>query len=557
MPHRLKQGRLQLAGRLERLANACILLTGWQRYFAAFAAGLLTALTMPPVDFPLIAFFTFPVMVWLMDGVYGDSASSLIGKIKSAFLPGWWFGFGYFLAGLWWIGSAFLVEADDFLWALPFAVLGFPAFLAIFWGFATLFSRLLWSEGWLRVFGFAAAFALMEYLRGTLLTGFPWNTIGYAAMIHPVLMQVASLIGLFGVTLLALLAFAIPLVVLATPKHVMANRLLPLAFVALLLAGQVGFGVWRFASHLTDYVDDVNLRLVNPAIPQKTKFDPDREEEIIATYLELSGRLLGEENKSLENTQYLIWPESVFPFLVTERRDVLSAIAELLPPGTQLITGAMRAEPGTAGDPYGKIYNSVLLIDENGEIAAAADKTHLVPFGEYLPFQAFLESLGLEQLTRLRGGFEQGAERNVISGKAGGAFLPLICYEIIFSGEILDTEIPSDANAGGAKWIVNLTNDAWFGRTPGPWQHLRQSVVRAVEEGLPVVRVANRGISGVIDPYGRLRATLPIDEASVTESALPKPSEETVFSRYRNQPFFLLLIISLVISMFSRLRRVS
>lgn len=507
---------------------------------------------MPPFDFFLVLFFTLPVMVWLMDGVHGDSASGLYAKMKAAFLPGWWFGFGYFLAGLWWIGSAFLVEAEDFLWALPFAVVGFPAFLAIFWGCATLLARLLWSGTWLRVIAFAAAFALIEFLRGMVLTGFPWNTIGYAAMVHPVPMQLASLLGLYGVTLYAVFVFSLPLVVMATPVHFRTNKKVPLLLTGILVTGQLAYGGWRYATHLTDYVDDVNLRIVNPAIPQATKFDPEEEDRIIATYLALSSRLLGEEKTSLENTQYLIWPESVFPFLVTERRDVLSAIAALLPEGTQLITGAMRAEPGAAGDPYGKVYNSVLIIDENGEISAAADKTHLVPFGEYLPFQAFLESIGLEQLTRLRGGFEQGAERVLLAGKTGAPFLPLICYEIIFSGEIRDGGSGAHADA---KWIVNLTNDAWFGDTPGPWQHLRQSVVRAVEEGLPVVRVANRGISGVIDPYGRLRSTLPIGEPSVTESALPRPAPETVFARYHHLPFLALLLACLFISLVSRVRK--
>jgi len=529
-----------------------VLLTGWRRYFAAFGAGLISALAMAPTDFFPVLFVTFPIMVWLLDGVYGDSPQGVFGKARQAFLPGWWFGFGYFLAGLWWIGSAFLVESEDFLWALPLAVVGFPAFLALFWGFATLIARLFWSDHWLRIFAFALAFSVIEFLRGSVLTGFPWNTIGYAALFHPVLMQAASVIGLYGITLTAIVVFAVPLVVLATPAHLKMSRIVPFALIIILAAAQLGFGMWRFVSNQTDYVDDVTLRLVNPVIDQKVKFDPDRQDEIIATYLELSARRLGEESRPLENTTYLIWPESVFPFLLTERRDVLSSIADLLPSGTQLITGAMRAEPGTAGDPYGKVYNSIFLIAENGEIISAADKTHLVPFGEYLPFQQTLESFGLEQLTRLRGGFEPGAERVTLTGSKGGSFLPLICYEIIFSGSILRAVDPA---AAAPSWIVNLTNDAWFGNTPGPWQHLRQSVVRAVEEGLPVIRVANSGISAVIDPYGRQRAIISRSERGVSVSALPKPSSATVFATYRHLPFMILLALSALIALHSRLRR--
>lgn len=532
-------------GRLERLANWCVLLTGWKRYLVAFGAGLASALAMPPFDLVFVLFVTLPVMVWIMDGAYGDGHQTFPARIRAAFLPGWWFGFGYFIAGLWWLGNAFLIEADIFVWAMPLAVAGLPAFLAIFFGVSTIIARLLWSDGAMRLFAFAAALSAMEFARGHVLTGFPWNTLGYAALFHSVLMQSVSLIGLYGMTIMAILVFTAPLVLLASPVAGRTRKTW-LALSGLLIMAQVGYGAGRMITNQTDYVDGVDIRIMQPNINQRKKFNPENEDEIIRTYLELSASLEGEEQTNLENTDWLVWPESAFPFLLTERREVLGAIGELLPPGTRLVTGAMRAEPGAGGDPYGKVYNSVLLIEENGEISAAADKTHLVPFGEYLPFQPTLESIGLQQLTRMRGGFEAGSSRRLLALDTDHPFLPLVCYEIIFSGQIRNPYSGAEAEP---KWIVNLTNDAWFGFTPGPYQHLRQSMVRAVEEGLPVVRVANTGVSAVIDAYGRMKARIPLGERGVRDSGLPTPTATpTLFSRYGHTIFFAMLVFALLLA---------
>jgi apolipoprotein N-acyltransferase len=259
----------------------------------------------------------------------------------------------------------------------------------------------------------------------------------------------------------------------------------------------------------------------------------------------------------LEGTNYVIWPESAFPFLLTERRDVLSMIGEMLPEGTQLITGAMRAEPNAAGNIYGKVYNSVFVIDETGEIIEAADKTHLVPFGEYLPFQETLEAIGLRQLTQLRGGFEAGAERKLLLQQSEFPLLALICYEIIFSGSLFDQE--DDLLEGGEsspKWIVNLTNDGWFGFTPGPYQHLRQSVLRAVEEGIPVIRVANTGISAVIDPYGRILMRTRLGMEAVIDSKLPRSSVPTIFTQFRHLGFYIILGLFFILALLTRRRAI-
>lgn len=537
--------------RLESLSARFVLLLGWNRYLAALAAGLLSALSMAPLDFSPILFLTIPVFVWILDGVYADGKNGWYAALKSPFLCGWWFGFGYFLMGLWWVGNAFLVEAEEFIWLLPFAVILLPAGLAVFWGIAALLSRLLWSDRWPRVFALVFSFALLEYLRSFVFTGLAWNALGYAAMPLPVFMQSASVVGLHGITAISLLVFAIPLTVLAMPIGLIVGRKMPLLLTVFLISLHLGYGAYKMTGNPTEYEPEVTLRLMQPNIDQKMKFDREQEAGIIQKYLKLS-EATSSDGKSLAGTDYLIWPESAFPFLLTERRDVLASIGSLLPNGTRLVTGAMRAEPGAAGNPYGNVYNSIFLIADNGEIVEAADKTHLVPFGEYLPFQATLEDLGFEQLTRLRGGFEAGAARKLLAQGSNHPILPLICYEIIFPSEVRQDFYRSSF---APKWIVNLTNDAWFGFTPGPYQHLRQSIVRGVELGLPVIRVANSGISVVTDASGRILKRLELGQDGIIDSALPKAAATTIYSSFGELPFFGFLFFCLLVAITSLLRR--
>lgn len=519
--------------RLEKLSAWFVLTSGKTRYAIAFLAGLASALSMAPFDAFPILFFTLPIFIWLLDGAFSDAREGVFTLNKTSFLIGWWFGFGYFVAGLWWIANALLVDGNAFAWAVPLAVIALPAGLAIFWGFAAMAMRWFWSEDWTRVLIFAVFLSLFEYLRGTLFTGFPWNTLGYAAMTFPVTMQSVSVIGLYGITFFAVIIFASPLIALSTSNAEggVAKKLLALSFI--LAITHVGYGAYRLSNNPTQYVEDVSLRLVQPNINQADKFKPENSSKILGTYLRLSSKA------GIEKTTHVIWPESAFPFFLTERRDALAAIAAMLPDGTQLITGAVRAEPSAAGNPYGYVYNTTYSINSEGEIQDAADKVHLVPFGEYLPFQETLEAFGLRQVTRMRGGFKAGVQRRLLDGGIAGAFLPLICYEIIFSGEAGEY---AGGNNAQARWIVNVTNDAWYGKTPGPYQHSRQSIIRGVEIGLPVIRVANSGISTVSDPFGRITNSIPLGIEGILDSKLPTSAKITIFSTYGMFPFFALLL---------------
>jgi len=468
---------------MERLAGRVILLWGWRRSLLAFLAGALATLSQAPYDFFAVCLVSFPVLVWLIDGAAAEGGRGLVGRLRPAFAVGWWFGFGYFLAGLWWVGNALLVEAESFAWALPLAILVLPAGLALFYGLAAALARLFWSDGIGRILALAFGFGAAEWLRAVLFTGFPWSSIGYAAMPTPPLMQSSSVVGLYGMNALAVLVFAMP-ALLASRRHRRAGLALAIG----LVAAHVGYGYLR--SPPAPAGRTLNLRIVQPSIDQSEKWDTGVRDRIFKTYLDLSTRP-PEEGKP--RPDLIVWPETAVPFLFTDRPDALAALGDALGEGQMLLAGAVRSEAG--GGDAGRYYNSIVSIDDKGEIVQAFDKVHLVPFGEYLPFEDLLTRIGLKKIVATPLSFSEGAARNLLDLPQGLKALPLICYEVIFPGEVAGA-------AGEADVILNVTNDAWFGDTPGPYQHFRQAQVRAVEYGRPLIRSGNNGISAVVAADG-------------------------------------------------------
>src|SRR6478672_2302400 len=382
---------------MTRLTHWIVLSWGWRRALVAFGAGAVSALAMAPFDAWPVLFFTFPILVWLVDG----AAAGRLGGLPSAAIAGWWFGFGYFLAGLYWVGYAFLVDAKTFGWLLPFAVIALPAGMACYTGLGLAVARMLWTRGPTRLIALAIALTAAEWLRGHLFSGFPWNAYGYALTGPLVLAQSAALIGIWGLTFIAVAVFASPTVL--TDDRVGTRRWLPLALGAVLLAALAGYGAMRLSRTPTAFVDGVRLRIMQPNLQQDQKFNYGAKQKVMSQYLELSDRSTGPQSGGVRDVTHLIWPESAFPFLLTREPDALAQIAALLPQGTVLITGAVRAPELPPGMPIQRAYNSIYVIDHDGSILSVYDKIHLVPFGEYLPFQNFLESLGLMQLTKLPG----------------------------------------------------------------------------------------------------------------------------------------------------------
>tara|TARA_R110002020_G_scaffold135469_7_gene302500 strand:+ start:11796 stop:13457 length:1662 start_codon:yes stop_codon:yes gene_type:complete len=523
---------------LERIAESIMLSWGVKRIVLAFLAGALAVLALPPFNFFAVLFISFPVLVWLLDGANGSAEAGLLGRLRPAFWTGWWFGFGYFVAGLWWLGNALLVEADSFAWALPLAILGLPAVLALFYGAATAVARVLWSDGLGRIAALSAAFGLGEWLRSFVLTGFPWNAIGYAAMPAPLMMQSVELVGIFGMSALTVFVFSAPALV-GTSRGAVPGILVAL----LLFSAHVGYG-WFALSRLDGsqpVAPDAVIRIVQPNIDQSAKWDAAERERIFSQMLELSAL---PPREGQPRASHIVWPETALPFLLTENPGALSRIADMLQVGQTLITGAVRFEDGAGGAPE-RYYNTIYVIDDEGQIIGSADKLHLVPFGEYLPFEASLRKLGLAPVADTFGGFSTGDRRGLLALPGGLGAVPLICYEAIFPDL---SEIPD----GRGSLLLNVTNDAWYGRTPGPYQHLRQAQVRAVETRLPLVRAANSGISIVADAGGRIVGSLPLGEAGVFDVALP-PSAQLYWSiSYRRFNFGLIIVIMVLTALIAR-----
>ncbi|MDQ0472366.1 apolipoprotein N-acyltransferase [Labrys wisconsinensis] len=530
---------------IKALSHRVVLLWGWRRALAAFAAGALGALAMPPFGlFPVLA-VSFTVAIWLLDGATG-AQGRILPSLRAAAWIGWCFGFGYFLAGLWWIGQAFLVDADDFAWLMPFAVVLLPAGLALFHALGFALARLVWPAGPARILGFAAALAAVEWLRGHVLTGFPWNAFGYALAGEIHLAQTLSLIGLPGLTLLAVAILASPAALADDRALFPRARRAPLAALAVLVL-MAGFGAWRLSTTDVGTVDAVRLRIMQPAIPQDDKFRPSLRDQVMRQYLTLSDQATSPQTPGMTGVTHLIWPESAFPFILSQDADALADIASLLPPGATLLTGAGRVEEPGPGETDPRYYNAVHVIDSNGTILDSYDKVHLVPFGEYLPFQRFLESIGLRQLTQLRGGFTPGPRLRTLDIPGAPPAGILVCYEAIFPGQVVD-------RANRPQWLLNVTNDAWFGLTPGPYQHFLQARARSIEEGLPLVRAANDGISAVIDPVGRVIASLPLGTRGVLDSTLPKALPATLYAGGGDTIFAGILLLFLAVAVLRRVR---
>jgi len=527
------------------LAHSFVLAWGLRRTSMAFVAGAASALALAPINAWPILFLTFPALVWLVDGAV---AARWNGALTAAGI-GWCFGFGYFLAGLYWVGEAFLVDAQTFGWLLPFAVTLLPAGLAVFTALGVGAARLFWIRGAARLLALAAALTIAEWLRGHVLSGFPWNLFGYALTQPLVMAQSASLIGIWGLTFVAIAVFASPAVLADDPMVTRQAWRVPAAAVLVLIAFAV-FGALRLAGNPTSYVAGVKLRIMQPNLQQDEKFNYNARHDVMARYLRLSDRPTAPQSNGVHDVTHLIWPESAFPFFLTREAEAMGQIERLLQPNTVLITGAIRAPEMTPNAGVKRAYNSIYAIDHDGSILGIYDKVHLVPFGEYLPLQNFLERLGLMQLTKLPGGFIPGDRRRLMSVPKAPPFVPLLCYEIIFPGAVL----PSAERPG---WMLNLTNDGWFGISSGPYQHFQQARLRAIEEGLPLVRAANTGISAVVDPLGRVVKSLPLGVEGVLDAGLPRALLPTVYARIGDTPLLLFLVVSFGVVGRARLRRKS
>ncbi|MBO0346412.1 apolipoprotein N-acyltransferase [Roseibium sp. CAU 1637] len=525
---------------LNAVPNACLLAWGWRRGLYALIVGAIAALALPPVNFILSLAFALPCLVWLLDGAVGSGEASALRRLRLGFGLGWLFGLGYFLAGLWWIGAAFLVDGERYAWLLPVAVLAMPMGLALFHGLACGCAALLWSNGAHRIAVLAIFLSTSDWLRGHVLTGFPWNTFGAAVSGSLEISQFVSVAGADGLGLLVLLIAAAPAVLTEPGRQKWRIGAVALATTL----GVVGFGVWRLEVMPDPGLSELDIRLVQPAIAQSEKWKPENRDRIFSDYLDLSSRPQTEGGR-VGARRLIVWPESALPFLLTQTPSALVAISALLNDQHQLVTGAIRAEATEAQTQY---YNSLFLFGPDGTIVGSYDKVHLVPFGEYLPLADWLDALGLSKLVEGPGAFSSGYGRRSLQLQGGETFLPLICYEVIFSNY-------SNVQSRRPDFLLNLTNDAWFGRTAGPFQHLAQARMRAIEQGLPLVRAANTGVSAVFDAKGRYLARVELEEKGIEDVALSRALSSTIFSRIGGYAYALMLFLLSIFSVYCQYNR--
>jgi len=476
----------------------------WLRIALAALAGAVMTGGHVPVSLPWGWFLAVPVLIWLTDTAYRPWQAALIG---------WAAGYGYFVSGLHWIGHAFLVDPERHAWMMPFAVALLPAGIALFWGGALALARWLWPAGWWRALVFAAALALAELARGHLLTGFPWALPAYIWVETPIA-QAASWAGPYGLSLITLILAGLPLTAAGPrPGGRMVSGLALAGVIALWLAGDERLSARAEADRQAPVI-----RIVQPNAAQDRKWNPDHTEGFYRRLIALS---TAPGSAELGHPDLVIWPETALTALPQHNPALLREIAAATR-GAPVITGALFYR--TQGDTR-YWSNALAVIGADGRLIGRYDKHHLVPFGEYMPLKSLLARLGIRALAgKGGGGFEPGPGPRRIALEGLPSFAPAICYEMIFPGEVVPPGPRPD-------WILHLTNDAWFGRFAGPQQHLAQAQFRAIEQGLPVLRAANTGISALIDPRGRVRHSIALGAHGGMDVRLLPSGPRTFYTR--------------------------
>jgi apolipoprotein N-acyltransferase len=521
---------VRLNGWLDRLSP-------WRARGVAFLLGAFAVLALPPVHAVPVLAVSIAGLVLLIDRAP---------HARGAAVTGWCFGFGYFCAGLYWLANALLAVAPAFGWLLPFAIAGavggLSALMALFPAVAIGMARALWTRGPARIIVLAALWTFGEWLRAWVITGFPWNLIGYSWAFSDAMNQFAALAGIWGLSLVTVAVAGLPALLAdwtgGRAAAGEARRWRPLAALAaagiglvLLLAIGVG-GAVRLAGADAGRVEGVRLRLVQGDFDPATKGNADTAADMLTRHLRLSADPAGRERVT-----DVIWSETANPFPLERFPDVRAALGSVAPAGGLVITGVLRTDPPT-GRPR-QVWNSLAAVDRDGKVVATYDKSHLVPFGEYVPLHRLLPFIS--KFTPGIMDFSAGPGRQTLRLPGLPPVGPLICYEVIFPGEVVD-------RSDRPQWLLNLTNDGWYGISAGPYQHFAMARLRAVEEGLPLVRAANTGISGVVDAYGRVLARTQLGAVAVLDVDLPRPAPGlTTYARFGNATLGVLLALAALV----------
>jgi len=521
----------------------------WLRVGAGLTAlvlGAAAAAAHPPFGF-LIGLLAYPALMLLAERTR---------TTRGAFGLGWLAGFAYFFISSWWVAEAFLVNAEAHAWMAPFAASLLPAGLALFWGAALAVYRRFHLAGHaLRPLLFAVVFCGFEWLRGTILTGFPWNPAGAAWAAGSAASQFAAAAGVYGLSLITV-AGACLIAPLFGPGR-LKSRVGAAVLGGCLIGAMVIGGAYRLSMAQPE-ASDTTVRIVQADVEQQAKWDAANFEAIVQRYVNLTAR------PGAQVPDVIVWPEGALPVTANEAfargSPVAAAMARALQPGQTLLAGLSRAEPAPEGEL--RYFNSLFALSDAGDaglrVEAIYDKHRLVPFGEYLPLGDLMSRTGLRSLVHVPADFSAGPTPAPLSLPGLPDVQPLICYESLYPG----------FTPGGETrpaWIANVSNDAWFGRTSGPVQHLNLASFRAIETGLPMVRATPTGISALIDPWGRVvqGKRLEPGESGVIDARLPRPLGRTPYAVAGDLIFLAMMLAALagalwpLRSRFSRVRSLS
>lgn len=492
------------------------------KLLALFIAGAVGALSMPP-----FGYWTLIISLGVLWFYLSVSSTK-----KEAAAIGFVFGFAYFVASLWWVGNALLVGGNPYAWALPLAICGLPALLAIFTSLMALSTHLFFKGRHLGAYlGFIAMFSLWEWIRGHLLTGFPWNLTGMAWTYNLPLLQILSVGGIYVLSLITIFMFSTPTFAICGQGSKFTKTLMPILAIACGLSLYL-WGQSRIDANPAAFDQSTIVNVITPNIPQADKWQSDKYWENYIKTVKAIGT--PPNTPGLSGTSRLVvLPETAFHYAALqedEPRSLLMTALKQFPERTYLLSGMLRR---TETDGKANYYNSLVGFDSDLQELFTFDKFHLVPFGEYIPFEDYVPIGPVVGFS----GFKSGPGPQTISLPDIAPFSPLVCYEVIFPGAVTHY-----APTKKPRWIVNVTNDAWYGDSPGPHQHLGHAVYRAIEEGIPVIRSTNTGYSVIIDPVGRIISQSGLNEVSVLESYLPNALQTaTAYSRKKDTLYVLLI----------------
>jgi len=497
-------------------------------FFIPFILGFITSFSFSPYNFIFINFLTFSILLYLLN----------VGKKfklnnKYFFLIGWFFGFGYFLSGLYWISISLTYE-EIFRYLIPFAIILVPAFLAIFYGVSTLILKKFVSPKISFVLYFSLVFSILEFIRGSILSGFPWNLIVYSWSWSLEIIQVISIIGTYSLNLISITIFSLPFILFVKSTRNRKYWFFSLLLILFSANYLYGFNVLLQSKEQNIKKHDFLIKIISPNIDLKEFLKNENNDVIIKKLIELS-------NPQFDQKTIFIWPEGMFPSIyLSEIKKYHKTFSKAFSNLHLIVFGINNLQ---YKNNIENVYNSLAIVDNNLNLISSYDKNKLVPFGEFLPMEKYLKKMGLKKITHGYKSFSKGEERSVINIKSKFydlKLLPLICYEIIYSGKI-------NIKKQNVDLIVNISEDGWFGDSIGPYQHFNKAIYRAIEEGNYIARSTNNGISAFISPNGRILHKTKLDQAGTIIADLPMYKSKTIFSKYGNKLFAIIIFLYILL----------